>query len=251
MTFAPDEAELISRVARDLVGQLSPQELPLFRAASAAYFKDPAAVKKLAGTRDDTLGFGTSEAVNMIAPIALAVTAAVVSALTQEVSSSGAPGDARAIAAQTFQTLAASDARNAAREAQQPDVANRVRLRELMLKHFDVSELKTLCFDLGVDYESLDGAYGGRVDKVRELILYFERRDRVSELIAACARLRPEASWTDLSQSKVTTEGRFILDSAQLARIRQIALAQARELKLGEERASLLADMLIGNLAVT
>ncbi len=251
MTFAPEEAELISRVARELVGQLSPQELPLFRATSAAYFKDPAAVKKLAGARDDALGFGTSEAVSLIAPIALAVTAAVVSALMQEVSSAGVPGDVRAIAAHTFQPVAASEARNVAQEAQTPGVAYRVRLRELMLKHFDISELKTLCFDLDVDYESLGSADAGRTDKVRELILYFERRERMSDLIAACARLRPEVSWANLSQTKLTTDGRFILDATQLARIRQTALAQARELKLGEERASLLADTLVANLAVT
>ncbi|MFC1466278.1 MAG: hypothetical protein ACFLMY_15665 [Candidatus Brachytrichaceae bacterium NZ_4S206] len=251
MTFAPEESELISRVARELVGQLSPQELPLFRATSAAYFKDPAAVKRLAGARDDALGFGTSEAVNLIAPIALAVTAAVVSVLTQEVSSAGVPGDARALVAQTFQPVAASEAHDVAQMAQTPSVAYRVRLRELMLKHFDISELKTLCFDLGVDYESLGSADAGRTDKVRELILYFERRDRLSELVTACARLRPETSWTDLSQTKVTTDGRFILDAAQLARIRQTALAQARELKLTEARASLLADTLVANLAVT
>ncbi len=251
MTFAPEESELISRVARELVGQLSHQELPLFRATSAAFFKDPAAVKKLAGARDDALGFGTSEAVNLIAPIALAVTAAVVSVLTQEVSSAGVPGDARAIVAHTFQPVAASEAHDVAQMAQAPSVAYRVRLRELMLKHFDISELKTLCFDLGVDYESLGGADAGRTDKVRELILYFERRDRLSELVAACARLRPEASWTDLSRTQVTTDGRFILDAVQLARIRQTALAQARELKLDEARASLLADTLVANLVVT
>lgn len=249
-TSASNENELIARIARDLVGQLSPQELPLFRATSAAYFRNPAAVKSSAG-RDAMLGFGTSDAVNLIAPIALAVTAAVVSALTQEVSAAGIAGDARAIVDRTFQPVAAGEARTIAHEAQQPNVANRVRLRELMLKHFDVSELKTLCFDLGVDYESLGNADGGRMDKVRELILYFERRERMSELIAACARLRPEARWTDLSQAKVTAEGRFILDATQLARIRQLAFAQARELKLSEEHASLLADTLIGNLAVT
>lgn len=251
MTLTPAEAELTARVARNLVEQLSPKELPLFRSTSAAYFKDPGAVKRLTSTRDETLGFGSSETVGMIAPIVLAVSAAVVNVLFQEVNSAGLSQDPSVIAARTFQPVAASEASRLVQEAQTPGVTNRVRFRELMIKHFDVSELKTLCFDLEVDYESLGGAESGRADKIRELILHCERRDCLSDLLAACQRQRPGVAWADLSQSKLTAEGRFILDAEQLRRIRETALAQARELKLGDERASLLADILVGNLAIT
>jgi hypothetical protein len=67
---------------------------------------------------------------------------------------------------------------------------NRVKLRQVLVKGFNESELKTLCFDLGVDYDSLPGEH--KDDKARELVAYFERRLRISKLAEACARERPE-----------------------------------------------------------
>lgn len=74
-------------------------------------------------------------------------------------------------------------------------IEKRARLRQILTHYFDESELRNLSFDLGVDYESLPGATKG--DKARELVAYFERRDRLAELIQACHGLRPDASWWD------------------------------------------------------
>ena len=68
-----------------------------------------------------------------------------------------------------------------------------VRLRQILTNYFDMSELRTLCFDLGVDYESLPG--DGKGDKARELVAYFERRGYFSRLVEACYKLRPQAPW--------------------------------------------------------
>lgn len=69
----------------------------------------------------------------------------------------------------------------------------RVKLRQQLDAAFNDSELRTLCFDLGIDGEVLAGVT--KPDKVRELITYFERRGRLPELIAAIRQLRPSVAW--------------------------------------------------------
>jgi hypothetical protein len=75
-----------------------------------------------------------------------------------------------------------------ARKGERPDVArpvDRAQLRQTLLR-FDENDLRDMCLELGVDYDDLSGA--GQGAKVRELIVYFERRGRTDELVAACAR---------------------------------------------------------------
>ena len=54
-------------------------------------------------------------------------------------------------------------------------------LRQILVEYFDEGELKTLCFDLGIDYESLPGA--GKANKARDLVAYVQRHGRLQELI--------------------------------------------------------------------
>jgi hypothetical protein len=70
-----------------------------------------------------------------------------------------------------------------------------VRLRKILIERFGEGELRTLCFDLGVDYDDLPG--DGRADKVRELIIHLERRCRIPELVVVGKQLRPDVSWTE------------------------------------------------------
>jgi hypothetical protein len=67
------------------------------------------------------------------------------------------------------------------------------RLRENLVRHFDGEELRTLCADLGVDYDSLRGE--GKEGKARELIAYLDRRGRIPELIEKCRALRTQVDW--------------------------------------------------------
>jgi hypothetical protein len=64
------------------------------------------------------------------------------------------------------------------------------RLREMLVKRFSVEELRTLCFDLGLEYDGLPG--DGKEAKARELVAYLERRDRIPELEEKSKRLRPD-----------------------------------------------------------
>jgi len=68
-----------------------------------------------------------------------------------------------------------------------------MRLHEILAKRFDAEELRTLCFDLELDYDDLKGE--GKPGKVRELIAFLERRGRIAELVVTGKRLRPDAAW--------------------------------------------------------
>ena len=65
-------------------------------------------------------------------------------------------------------------------------------LREAIDKHFNLEELRTLCDDIGVDFDNLGGE--GKEAKARELIAYLERRGELERLIDAIRRQRPGSS---------------------------------------------------------
>jgi hypothetical protein len=69
-------------------------------------------------------------------------------------------------------------------------------LRQLLEHYFNISELRTLCFDLHIEYENLAG--DRKADKTRELIEYAERYARMDELLTVCRRLRPHVNWKDV-----------------------------------------------------
>jgi hypothetical protein len=63
-------------------------------------------------------------------------------------------------------------------------------LRRIVTERFSLAEVHTLCFDLGVDFDSLPGE--GKAEKVRELVGFMARRESLEELLAAIKRTRPE-----------------------------------------------------------
>jgi len=71
------------------------------------------------------------------------------------------------------------------------------RLREDLVQYFDKEELRTLCTDLGVDYDGLRGE--GKEGKARELIAYLDRRGSISILIKICIKLRPQVDWEQIA----------------------------------------------------
>lgn len=68
-----------------------------------------------------------------------------------------------------------------------------VRLHELLVQHFGLEDLRTVCFRLGVDIADLPGE--GRSAKARELITYMERRGRTDDLRVEAKRERPHVNW--------------------------------------------------------
>lgn len=62
-------------------------------------------------------------------------------------------------------------------------------IRHNLVAAFDEDELRTLCFDMGIDFEMLPGAHKGI--KVLELISYCRRRGQLFDLLTHCAQARP------------------------------------------------------------
>lgn len=75
----------------------------------------------------------------------------------------------------------------------QEQSTNQTELRQKLEEYFNISELKTLCVNLGIDYENIPG--GTKEAMVRELVLYFERNGRLSHLLQHCRQLRPNVEW--------------------------------------------------------
>lgn len=61
-------------------------------------------------------------------------------------------------------------------------------LRQTLVNHFNLEELQLLCFDLGVDYDQLPGSTKGA--KARDLILYWEQRGDLAQLVQAIRQER-------------------------------------------------------------
>ncbi len=60
---------------------------------------------------------------------------------------------------------------------------------------FNDSELRTLCFEMRIDYEHLVGAE--KLSKIRELILYCESRGLVNNLVEECKKQRLSVDWEE------------------------------------------------------
>lgn len=85
-------------------------------------------------------------------------------------------------------------------QPQAPSPANhsgRARLRKALVERFDDEELRTLCFDLDVNYDTLAGKE--LIGKARELIARFEKDGRLPALLAAGRELRPHADWDEIA----------------------------------------------------
>lgn len=63
----------------------------------------------------------------------------------------------------------------------------------LIKKDFNLEEIRTLCFHLGVDYESLPGE--GRQSKIREMLLVLARHKRIPQLVQMLQDERPFTTW--------------------------------------------------------
>jgi len=75
-----------------------------------------------------------------------------------------------------------------------------IRLRDNLVLAFNIHELETLCFDLGVDFDNLIGE--GKENKTREIVKYLERIGKLQVLITYCAQKRPHMDWVGDSTSK-------------------------------------------------
>lgn len=82
--------QFVAGIARDLIAQTAPQELPLFQATSEAYFENPSKMLKGQTGKEEMLGFGleTVSAV-LLSPIVLTIVDEVVKVITDKIADAG------------------------------------------------------------------------------------------------------------------------------------------------------------------
>jgi hypothetical protein len=73
---------------------------------------------------------------------------------------------------------------------------DRAQLRQFLVAHFSLEELKNLAFDLGVDFELF--AHQTKLEFARGLIAYFERRETLSGLVTEILRQRHDEGLAQL-----------------------------------------------------
>jgi hypothetical protein len=66
-------------------------------------------------------------------------------------------------------------------------------VRAQLVNHFNLDELQTLCFDLGIHYDNLSGDTLNA--KARELLKYCYRYDLLQKLIQHCQRMHAGVQW--------------------------------------------------------
>jgi len=70
-----------------------------------------------------------------------------------------------------------------------------IHLQKQLAESFNLSEIRGLCFDLGLNYEELAGDVLS--DKTRELVKLCHRYGRTADLVARCQALRPQVDWEE------------------------------------------------------
>jgi hypothetical protein len=75
---------VVADAAREIVARAAPQEMPLFRATSEAYFADPEKALADRKPKDEMLGFGVEAAALLLTPVIIDVTRRVALALVRQ-----------------------------------------------------------------------------------------------------------------------------------------------------------------------
>jgi len=227
----------IAEVARALVAQVAPQELPLFRTLSKAYFAHPDKPIPFDGGRDNPLGFGQGGRVSVATPAILAASSAVVSYVA------GANGANTGPPQVLFAKVNPLEAQQATANVLAAAETDRVRLRDLLDTLFSLDDIRALCFNLGIDFDNLPG--DTKVMRAQNLILYCEQRGRTDDLIRCARTVNPNMPWpapnTDADKPNR-------LSTAQLAYVFQVALKTLAK-SLPDVQAQQIAAAFVGSLA--
>lgn len=75
-------------------------------------------------------------------------------------------------------------------------VPNPVKMRQILTDKFDLNEIKVLCFDLGVDYDDLEG--DAKSVKFVSLTNHFKNRDELDLLAQEILKRRPKLKVSEL-----------------------------------------------------
>jgi hypothetical protein len=98
------------------------------------------------------------------------------------------------------------------------------KLQELINSHFNFEEVRSLAFEMNIDYEILAGE--NKSSKVRELIIYLERRGQLEKLIQILIANRPAVNWQQVTQELLVSK---ISDPRLDANVLVLELASLRQ----------------------
>lgn len=76
-----------------------------------------------------------------------------------------------------------------------------VRLRDLIVTHFDIEELNSLMFELGMRKDDIAGETIGK--RAQELVVYWERQSDLLRLLEQCRNARRAADWDSVLITQV------------------------------------------------
>lgn len=77
--------QLIIDLSRNVIAEVAPEELPLFRPLGKAYLQNPEKIGEDPSSGDEMLGFGVGETVTLITPYVFPIISSVVIYLAREV----------------------------------------------------------------------------------------------------------------------------------------------------------------------
>jgi hypothetical protein len=97
---------------------------------------------------------------------------------------------------------------------------------------FNEEELKTLAFELGVDYDSLSGE--GKSGKARELVGYVERRAQLPALVAAVRQARPFVDTTYSPERVLQLQSEILAEAGDTVREAFVELTHQVEAYLNQ-----------------
>lgn len=93
----------------------------------------------------------------------------------------------------------------------------RANLRKLISDSFSLEEVRTVCYDAGIDFENLGGE--GKEAKIREMLLSAQRLGRFPDLLSTLQTSRPLTDWQntfvqDISQGNAAEDLEGLLGKA-------------------------------------
>lgn len=77
------------------------------------------------------------------------------------------------------------------------------KLRSALIDKFNNDELRTICFETGVNFEDLPST--SLSGKCRDLVAFLDRRDQIFELVNLVKTIRPKFSWDEMLSTSSTT----------------------------------------------
>ena len=115
-------------------------------------------------------------------------------------------------------------------------------LAQTMAKYFSLQDIKTLCFNLGVEFEDLPHTGGTRTGTITALIKLMQQQKRMAELLQECSRMRPRTDWSPYSQIDDNPMPRPMSQLTELEQIKRKNLQKRME-ELTEEYQACFAQL--------